>query len=380
MYPLGRTSSARRRRLMMAGIALGSLMLGILLRGPFCEPTRPPAEDSPLFKAAILLVNQAEYERAARLLYQLRREYPRSVLVLSHLGIVLDHQRHQGPDAERYFDESLETTGSENAMIAWGRDHPEFAAYLEDFAEKRLELASEETTSTLEALPDEDEERLSDFQESRHGRSRKALHIAEKINPQSARTQLLIAKNEHIQGDFESADRRLSRLLVWADSDEIPDVDGTLIQWDNHFTYHELRGRNATSWANRLQLEGSQAATQKARELILQAEQDLGNCSRYLRNFIFEDQLFKEYKLQVAKLKASVMRGESDIELGLIPEARFRFQKARRVLSGLVGQARLIGLSNPKTQRMARRISDAESRLRSLDSRSRSHPGIDENR
>ena len=358
----------RRHRWVLIGVVSSLPVLGLFLYRPIIQsakppvraiiqPAKPPLEDLPDFQSALRFVDQDGSEQAVRLLFRIKQEYPRSALLLFYLSTALDAQQHQWTEAESHFSAALAVPGAENALIAWGKVHPEIVLHLEDFANERLERARNYRTTHFEGILDEDNDRVSKSLEPYYNLARNALRIAESIDPESPKTQYLLAITDELYGDLSAAEQRLSRLINSANSAAETDI-GWL------FVYRKVRGDIATRWADRLRgTVSSRAAALKALALVQQAEKDLSRCLSHLTDTASPDHPAEEHGIRYLRLRTMLTMVETEIDLGLLPEARAQLRRARRIID-LIGGPRSLDFPPSADKGLTQRLAEVESRLR----------------
>jgi hypothetical protein len=105
------------------------------------------------------------------------------------------------------------------------------------------------------------------------------------------------------------------------------------------------------------------AATERALQLTQQAEKDLGYCSRFLVSTISPGHPMQEQRIKEAKFGAMLTMSNTEIDLGLLPEARAHLRSARRIISSLVDDARSLGSAPPDRVQLTQRLGEVEGRL-----------------
>ena len=154
--------------------------------------------------------------------------------------------------------------------------------------------------------------------------ARKALLLAEELEPDGRLTQRLLAKCDQISGDF---DRSYGRLTGLIDSMMIDKPQPTT----NLFFARHLRGRVAFLWAEREKLKGVSNGEKNLRRLRV-AVADLGQCDQTLSKSKFDkDQTGKRYHVLRDQLRAMVNLAEVELNLRL-PDAEQHFKQAQQWL------------------------------------------------
>ncbi len=346
----------RQRRVLGAAACL----LVVCAAYPVIEALKPrPIQASQAF---LSLVRSFDMEESATEAVARFKSFeaidPRSSLLKCYIGFAL--KASQGPDDSKQYDEAdqymrtaLAGTDVETSAASWIKDHLKFDTYLVDFAESRIRRAD-----TYAAKYD-DEDPLANIERDKHLRSSAyqlamdALGLAAKLNPDSLKTQRLLAKTEQHFELHAVAYERLSRVI------------GSFsrgIENDMLFQSRELRGWVARTWAEKDRHMRVADANTRAR--LVEAGKDFEYCAQYLekRDFGTSQASLKYYVIQ-HRLRATVTLAEVELDLAMPKEAKEHLEACREAAGRLAKYIKSNKLKVPPTDRLERRINDALLRL-----------------
>src|SRR5205823_4474963 len=121
------------------------------------------------------------------------------------------------------------------------------------------------------------------------------------------------------------------------------------------------RGDIATRWADHLRgKDASRAVAPQALGPAQRAVTDLRRCSNCLTRFSFENHLAEEYEIGVLLLRAMLSLTETEIDLGLLPEARAHLRGAKRISSNLVDSTRVPDFLRHGARGLTQRLIEVE--------------------
>jgi serine/threonine protein kinase len=349
---------ARRRRMLLAAACL---LVGVLAY-PVIEMLKPlPIEKTKAFESAVRLfdMEKSATEAVARF-RSFEAIDPKSSLVKFYLSFALKASRR--PDdktpydlADNHLRDVLAAPDAERTAMAWVKDHLRFETYLVDFAESRINRVDK----TGEDYDDgrsgvKDERRDIELRSPGYQLASDALRLAEKLNPNSLKTQRLLGKTEQHFGLHATAYERLSRVIGWFS----PAVMNKTL-----FFSHEYRGWAARGWGEK-DREG-RTATTETRTRLLEARKDFDYCAQYLEKWKFEDQVRKKFYVMQHGLRARVTLAEVELDLAMWPEAKQHLDECRKLAGQLAKyiESNKNELKVPSTDRMEERINDALLRL-----------------
>jgi serine/threonine protein kinase len=351
---------AWRHRRALAETAAFLIVGAALLCNPIVERLKPPIETLPDFQSAISLLDDEEEDVKPPLnrLSKLKSRYPESALLLFYLSFALDVHGNDY-DANDQFNLALMVPHAEETLVAWAKDHPGVVSHLVVFARNRFKFAQDhiykhDFDETV------DDEKAKELKEPYYERARAALRLAVKMNADSPKAHVYLAKAEDFFGDYPSAFTHVSQAIDLARNSNIDD-------WDCNQYCIAVRSQIETHWAGKLRGEGSSDSTRQALGLMKRAEQDLNSHTKSVYGtYSPGGREIKVRECLEMEIEAMLTLGEIEIDLNRPIEAKLHLDRARKASKELIEHAVSTGTPHPNTKRVNKRLSEGQSRLKSL--------------
>jgi serine/threonine protein kinase len=336
----------RHRRALQgaAGIvAVMALSLAIFASGAFSlrrvhMPRKVSAEIPAGFLSVVADYDDGKVDQTMQALFGLERENPHNWLVKLYLAFALSENAHmasvpekKGPtesDAENKMLEALLLPDAPAEILQWALRHPEVSTDLVKFANVAIDLADEAAQKYDTDNPHEKGTRDRALRERPYDVARRALLIAENLDPDSPTAQRLLAKTDELKDNYESAQHRLSRAID-AIKSRGKDADTEML-----FFCRQLRGRITFLWVDhdrKLKIRSNEQTLNRLDE----AKKDLDACARYLEITPFDDQEIKEYRVLHDRASVRLTIAEVEVELSRPGLSKPYFESAKLLIDEL---------------------------------------------
>jgi hypothetical protein len=353
----------------MAGAVL-TISLGMVL-GFYSAPLvkdhqsepKPELETLAAWKQALQALDQKKPFEAVELLRTLAQKYPDHPLSNLYMGLALGASTADllADDAQSYFRRAMSLPGAKTILKAWARNNPAIAQHLEHFASSRLEKVKQHDIHRNELIKLRGEmpesPQVQETKKRYYESMLEALRLALEVEPDSEAVIRQMAAVEGELGDFESANRRFTKLINALRTREGSKERDKLVDWITQ------RGRLVIHWSTDLRGEGDPTRSQRALKLLQGSAMDLGACeaialeiaSHYTDQNEYSDIAY--YYFWIAT-ETSIILGELERELGQDAQSRSTFRNAKKALDRLDGFARLKAIPLPA------RVEDLRKRCR----------------
>ena len=322
---LGNCWKRHRRAFKRAGI-VGVLVLifGAALVPTINEWLTPSYKSLPSFQTAVECVHEGELERARDLLSGIVESYPRAPLAKIYYAFALDTGSDMLYEADDHMRGALAFPGVDEAVLAWAAICPEFFSLFVEFVQARINRADAfaQTYDVDEAGADH--RRDKELRKPTYDLAKKALALAEKLDPRSDTVQQLLAKTEQIYGDYDGSHARLDRLIDSLQGDKKSSIMAL-------FYSHKLRGRVAFLGIEKKRSQGNRVSEAFERDLNA-ALTDLKFCdSCFIRGLhSLNDRM--QYDVWHDQARARLTLAEVQIDLEKATEADRHLDMASKLI------------------------------------------------
>jgi serine/threonine protein kinase len=337
----------RHRKLLTTAAAtfgLGAIIYAAALFSPIKDRQVTPVASLPAFGKAVELLEAGDAKTATILLSGLVKSHPESCLAKLYLAIALKDQPKSDIEALSQFRDALSVPRAADEVTDWAQLHPEVKDLLVDFVKARMihadELAEKYDAEDIAS----DQERDAELKNSAYDLARKALLIAEKLDPSSRTIQRLLARTEEVFGVFKEAHQRLNQLI---DGSAQSEEEYSSERATELFFCRKLRGRVALLWAEQLREQNAPIGSETV-VLLNDAIDDLKWCKKVLSDYASTvDSPRKEYKISHDTARAMLTLAEVESDLKLTQDADQHLELAGKMIDRLKERALSLSLKGP---------------------------------
>ncbi len=347
----------RQRRALVAvacTIGFAGILYAAALFTPRNQVPMSSVESHPDFVKAVKLFDEGESGPAVMILADLVKAKPQSCLGELYLAFAL----RENPDTERgsgqWLRRALASPKSSERLTAWAHDHPDVVSNLVDFVEARI-IRADELVEKFDREDLDDDERNGELRADAYDLAREALTLAVKLDPDSPTIQRLLATTELVFGDYASAHAKLTQLTT------PPGSNGLKI---NELIFcHELRGRAAFLWVEKLRTEKARLDNGTV-QFLVEAIEDLDVCYRAQVNEPFtKGRERKEYRIVNDKARATLTLAEVETDLEASSDAESHLIASQKLISKLQALSDGNSAKLPPPQRLQKRLGIDRKRL-----------------